>query len=347
MQSYIVRLRDFSEGARLIARFSRLTHILPFISAVVAEGENFSYAENYVVSASKVAKVSVVMDSVRQACRTKKAGAPFGGRGVTVAVIDTGLSPHLDFLLPNRVSEFVDVINGKTEMYDDNGHGTAVTGALAGSGLMSSGNYAGIASGANVISIKAISANGEGSTADILQSMQWIWSNCEKYGIKVVCTSFGTEPQGKNDPLVAGVEALHSKGIIVVASSGNDGPAYGTVKSPGISPFALTVGGASINEKIKVAEFSSRGKYNGIIKPDVVAPSENVVCPSKDSDYSAITGTSISTPLVAGACALVLEKHPYYTPDKVKEVIMKNARRLDDKTASGSGMLDLSFLDLL
>lgn len=348
MDSYIVYLDDLSEGVRELASHSRLTHILPFLSSAVVEDGGFMHAGSaHVVSAVKVAKVSVVMEKVRSAVKYHPYEAdPYRGCGANVAVIDTGLAPHLDFLLPNRVRAFADVVNGRTEPYDDNGHGTAVCGALAGSGLMSGGKYAGIASGAGIIPVKAIGADGEGSTADILQAMQWVWTNKEKHNIGVVCMSFGADPLPGNDPLAAGVAALHAKGITVVVSGGNDGPKYGTIKSPGISPFALTVGGACEGDgEFSVSVFSSRGSAGGIRKPDVVAPAEDVVCAARDADYVAVTGTSIATPIVAGACAVLLARHPTYTPDKVKELIMKNASPVaGGDGAGGSGLLDLSFL---
>lgn len=346
MDGYIVYLDDLSEGARELAAYSRLTHILPFIScAAVGDGGFLRSPSFRAANAVRTVRVSVVMDKVKSAVGYERtAPEPFCGRGVTAAVIDTGLSPHVDFLLPHRVPVFVDLIGGKSEPYDDNGHGTAVAGALAGSGLMSGGRYSGIACGADIIPIKALDASGEGSTADILQAMQWIYTNCEKYNIRVVCMSFGAEPQGKNDPLAAGAEALHSKGITVVASSGNDGPAEGSVKSPGISPFALTVGGAEVTDAgVTVSEFSSRGRPGGIVKPDIIAPAEDVVCAGAGEDYVAVTGTSIATPIVAGACALILSAHPGYTPDKVKELLMTHAAAVEG-AACGSGMLDMTFL---
>lgn len=347
--AYIVYLDDLSDGVRELAAKSRLTHILPFLSCAVVDDGDFLNVDNaHLVNAVEVVKVSVVMERVREIVKYRPCEAdPYRGSGTNIAVIDTGLSPHLDFMLPNRVRAFADVVNGRKEPYDDNGHGTAVCGALAGSGLMSGGRYAGIASGAGIIPVKAIGADGEGSTSDILQGMQWVWTNKEKYNIGVVCMSFGADPLPKNDPLAAGVEALHAKGITVVVSGGNDGPRFGTIKSPGISPFALTVGGACGSDgDYSVSEFSSRGKAGGLRKPDVVAPAEDVVCAAAESDYIAVTGTSIATPIVAGACAVILSRHPTYTPDKVKELVMKNACPLrGGDGADGSGLLDLSFLD--
>ena len=345
MDSYIVAFDDLSEGVRKLTGRLRLTHVFPFVSRAAFEGEA-EYLGEYAASAVRVARVSASMDRARRAINAVSF-PPFAASGVTVAVIDTGLAPHLDFLLPNRVKAFADICGGREYMYDDNGHGTFVTGALAGSGLMSGGRFAGVAGGAYIVSVKALGANGEGSTADILQAMQWVWNNAEKYDIKVVCMSFGAAPAGKKDPLAAGTEALHAKGITVVASGGNGGPEAGTITSPGISPYAITVGGARINESggAEACAFSSRGPYGGLLKPDIAAPAEDVVCAGGKEDYAAVSGTSIAAPIAAGACALLIAEHPNYTPDKVKETLMKNASAAaGGRAAVGAGLLDVSFM---
>ena len=345
MNGYIIAFDDFAAGVKRLTGRLLLTHVFPFISRAAFFGAPDALGE-YAADAVRVTKVSASMDRARLATGMK--GLPaFAAPSVTVAVIDTGLAPHLDFLLPNRVKAFVDVIGGKKHMYDDNGHGTFVTGALAGSGLMSGGRFAGVASGAGIVSVKALGADGEGSSADILLAMQWIYDNAEKYGIKVVCMSFGAAPSGRKDPLAAGAEALHSIGITVVASGGNGGPGAGTITSPGISPYAITVGGVGIGAdgRAEVCEFSSRGPYGGLLKPDISAPAENVVCAGGAEDYGAVSGTSIAAPIAAGACAALLAEHPDYTPDKVKETLMKNAVSAQgDRNAVGAGLLDLSFL---
>ena len=191
--------------------------------------------------------------------------------------------------------------------------------------------------------LKALDADGEGSTADILQAMQWVWSNAETYGIRIVCMSFGATPAAKRDPLAAGVKALHSRGLTVVASAGNGGPEHGTVMSPGISPYAITVGGARIaGDKAEVSDFSSRGPCNGIAKPDLLAPAEDIVCPEK-RDYAPFSGTSIAAPIVAGACARIVSAHPGFTPDRVKEELKKHAGAMPGSIDDvGAGLLCMS-----
>ena len=328
-------------GARYVAKYGRITHVIPFISSIVVESDEPIKVQSGIVSVSRVAKVDVSLQKVKRYLLPKR---PFGlsGKGVRIAVIDTGLSPHVDLLLPDRVPIFVDVVAGKSTPYDDNGHGTAICGAIAGNGILSNGKYSSLAPLSEIIPIKAIGSTGEGNTADILQAMQWVWDNCEKYNIRIVCASFGAEPQNK-DPLVLGVEALHKKGILVVASSGNDGVGKDKVKSPGISPYAITVGG--IDENKNIAEFTSRGLCRGIYKPDIYAPAQNVVCPSMAGDYAPVTGTSIATPIVASVCANIIEKHPSFTPDKVKEILLKNSVILENDYRYRA--LNLEFLSTL
>lgn len=342
MDSYIVAFGDMSAGVRALAGRLRLTHIFPFVSRAVFEGDA-SELGGYAASAVRVTKVSAVLDRARGAVRCPdRPIEPYAGAGVTVAVIDTGIEPHIDFLVPNRLKAFADVIGGKERPYDDNGHGTAVAGALAGNGLLSGGKYCGIASGADIVAVKALSRDGEGSTADILQAMQWVWDNAARLKIKVVCMSFGAPPKKRGDPLAAGVRALHSIGLTVVVSAGNGGPGSGTIMSPGISPYAITVGGADTNgDAPSVSEFSSRGPCNGLAKPDLLAPAEDIVCAYKRS-YAAFTGTSIAAPIVAGACARLISDHPTFTPDRVKEELKKHAAHMPGSIDNvGSGLLGI------
>lgn len=343
MDSYIVALDDMSAEVHFLSRRLRLTHIFPFISRAVFEGSADDLG-GYAATAVRVTSVSAALYRAKAAVQCPDYPIePFAGSGTTVAVIDTGIEPHVDFMLPNRLKAFIDLISGKESPYDDNGHGTAVTGALAGNGLMSGGRYAGVASGANIVAIKALDADGEGSTADILQAMQWVWSNAETYGIRIVCMSFGATPAAKRDPLAAGVKALHSRGLTVVASAGNGGPEHGTVMSPGISPYAITVGGARIaGDKAEVSDFSARGPCNGIAKPDLLAPAEDIVCPEK-RDYAPFSGTSIAAPIVAGACARIVSAHPGFTPDRVKEELKKHAGAMPGSIDDvGAGLLCMS-----
>jgi len=286
----------------------------------------------------------------------------FCSKKISVAVIDTGLCSHLDFMLGKKIV-FRDFINNQKLPYDDNGHGSAVAGILCGSGLSSSGKFCGIASNANLVALKAIGTKGEGGAFAILEAMQWIYDNHERYNIKIVCMSFGAETVVNGiDPLSIGAESLYKKGIVVVASAGNSGPNSHTIKSPGINPKIVTVGGASFEniksidetkdtklatQQVTIPHFSSRGPAGKFNKPDIVAPSVNIASiNSQTNSYQVFTGTSMAAPIVAGAAALLLSKKPNLTPSRVKEILLNSAKRLSyPKTWAGYGLLSFSFLD--
>ena len=125
----------------------------------------------------------------------------------------------MDILPQNKIIKFIDLINKKTSPYDDNGHGTFVSGIACGNGVFSQ-SHRGIAPLSNIISIKALSVSGDSNSNVILDAMQWVYENHKAYKIDVVCMSFGAE-YGKNfDPLSQGAEALWKAGIVVVAAAG-------------------------------------------------------------------------------------------------------------------------------
>lgn len=255
----------------------------------------------------------------------------YNGKNICVAVIDTGISSHFDFVLGrNRIKVFIDFVNGKTKNYDDNGHGTFVSGVLAGSGVMSHKKYRGFAPCVDIVSLKALNSDGEANAITILDAMEWVFLNYKKYNIRVVCMSFGSEPIGYNDPIMRGAEKLWNSGIVVVAAGGNSGPKYETIKSPGISPQIITVGGFNdnrigdtyISNFFEIADFSSRGPAFNRVKPDIVAPSVDIVSCSKDNGYTTLSGTSVATPMIAGICADILQKYPNLSPNDVKKILL-------------------------
>lgn len=275
------------------------------------------------------------------------------GENTSIAIIDTGINPHLDFCLgKNRIIKFVDLINNKKETYDDNGHGTFVASIACGNGLISNKKYSGIAPKANIVSIKALENNGETGAYKILEAMQWVYDNYKKYNIKVVCMSFGSSPLDKNDPLVVGAETLWNLGIVVVAAAGNSGPEKSTIKSPGISSKIITVGGLNDNRDklglftdklFEVAQFSSRGPVYPYFKPDLVAPAVNITGADFDKFYTKMSGTSVATPMIAGACLLILSKYPHITPDQLKVRLLRNCKKISPNyNDDGFGLANFS-----
>lgn len=268
------------------------------------------------------------------------------GNGVTFAVIDTGITPVLDFCVPkNRIKCFIDFTkNNKKFAYDDNGHGTFVSGIICGNGICSNGEFSGIAPKSEIVALKALSENGEGSAEIILRAIKWIIENKQKYKIKVVCMSFGCKPKEKNDLLVFGANKLWQNGIVVVSACGNDGPNENTITSPAIATNVISVGALDdLSIGLRVADYSSRGsrKFN-IFKPDIVAPGTNIVGVSNESGkefYKLMSGTSVSAPIIAGICVLLCENYPNYSPNKIKQKLFENVIDFgENELAQGRGV---------
>ena len=278
------------------------------------------------------------------------------GKDITVAVIDTGISRHLDFCLPkNKIVGFVDLINNKEKPYDDNGHGTFVGSIICGSGVASGFKYSGISPKSNIVSIKALEENGEAGAFKILEAMQWIYDNHDKFNIRVVCMSFGSNPINKNDPMVLGAEALWNKGIVVVAAAGNSGPEERTIKSPGASGKIITVGGFDdkreeeefFEKNFEIAHFSSRGPAGYFYKPDIVAPAVDIVGASSIGGYVKMSGTSVATPMVAGIACLLLDKFPKLSPNQIKTILIKSCKKItNNKNDDGFGYINLNGLNI-
>lgn len=241
------------------------------------------------------------------------------GRGVTLCVMDTGVSPHLDLSVPrNRIIGAKDFVNNEKFAYDDNGHGTFVAGVACGNGTLSAKKIGGVAPMANILSVKVIEKSGESGTFKILDGMQWLFDNFRQYGVRVVCMSFGAEPLEYADPLKIGAEMLSRSGLIVVAASGNSGE--NTLKSPAISNEVIAVG--AVDRQNNIAKFSSRGSYNGINRPDVYSLGTNVSGLQASGTYSSMSGTSVAAPYVAGACCLLCQKYGKITPFQAKNAIL-------------------------
>ena len=269
----------------------------------------------------------------------------------SIVVIDTGIYPHLDFLMPNnKIIYFKDFINEKSRIYDDNGHGTFVAGILCNNSIVSDRKYVGVDNKSKIIILKALDKNGETSANIILKAMQWVYDNKKKYNIKIVNMSFGSLPINKNDPLMLGAEVLWDSGITVVCAAGNSGPENQTIKSPGYSSKIITVGGLNDNrdsfgnykrEDFEIASFSSRGPAGYFFKPDVIAPAVNITGASnkKDSFYTVMSGTSVATPMIAGVCCLILSKYPQLSPDQLKIRLLRNCKQItNNKNFEGFGL---------
>jgi subtilisin family serine protease len=274
------------------------------------------------------------------------------GRGVTIAVLDTGLwiAPGQTFL--GRILATIDVTTSGSAPVtgDPDGHGTHVTSIAAGGAMNIAGGYFGIAPKANLVIVRAFNAEGAGTYADVIAGLNWIVANKAKYNIRVLNLSFGATPQSDywNDPLDQAVMAAWKAGIVVVAAAGNDGPSPMTVDVPGNVPYIITVGAITDNytpyvySDDRLASFSSTGPtYEGFVKPEVVAPGGHMVGSMQSTSYLAnidpgsmnpteslftMSGTSQAAAVTSGVVALMLQADPSLTPDNVKCQLMASAR---------------------
>lgn len=324
-----------------------------------------------IISISYDRKANICMDKTVE-CVGINYKNPYNltGRNVTTAIIDTGVYPHGDLSRPYRIITFFkDFINSLSEPYDDNGHGTFMCGVMAGSGSMSDDRYKGIAPGSRIIMLKAFNSVGEGAFSDILAAIGWVVENRKKYNIRLLCLPFGADAivPYKSDPLCRACEAAWNSGLIVITASGNKGPDHGTITTPGIDPFVITVGSCECRDSNirnwTIPDFSSRGSKKGDeTKPDFIAPGWGITSLSSDkryvpgkgrkptpsyleTPYCQMTGSSVSMAVAAGCIALCLEKMPDISGKDLKGILNLSCQTLNEvKTAQGSGVINMKKL---
>jgi serine protease AprX len=290
------------------------------------------------------------------------------GKGVGVAVIDTGIAGDLpDFRVSQTDSTSRVVATAATNPYatgddDSYGHGTHVAGIIAGNGTNRAssdpldGDYVGVAPDANLISIKASDEQGDATVLDVIYGLQFAVDHKADFNIRVVNLSLeSTDPQSyRTDPLDAAAEAAWFNGIVVVAAAGNRGTAGDAVDyAPGNDPYVVSVGavddrGTANTVSDNVTSWSSRGRtQDGYAKPDILAPGAHIVsdlapgsafasmCPScvVSGQYIRAGGTSMAAPMVSGAVAAMLQVHPELTPDQVKGALIATGQKVHKSTA--------------
>lgn len=275
------------------------------------------------------------------------------GKGVGVAVLDTGIFPHRDF--EDRIVAFNDIVKRKFMPYDDNGHGTHISGIIGGSGLSSDGRYQGVAPECSLINVKVLDHKGNGYASDVLSGLRWLEKNREQYGIRIINISVGSftkKGMSEDSALVKGVDAAWDAGFVVVVAAGNNGPGGFTITTPGISRKVITVGCSDDYKEVDVAgsrmiDYSGRGPTSACVcKPDLVAPGSSIVsCANRPGGYTIKSGTSMSTPIVSGAIALLLQKYPSMTNKDVKLYLREKTIDLGlPRNQQGWGMLDVKRL---
>jgi serine protease AprX len=381
--------------AKVFARGGVLQRSFPAINASVFTVKGSSLAAltkdpdvAYVTPDRTVRATATVTDYYDQAVLASYAWSKsLTGRGIGVAVIDSGITGGRDFSLWNgtgsRIVYNQNFVSGQNTVADLYGHGTHVAGILAGNGMNSQGTtfrrtFMGIADNVNLINLRVLDQNGSGRDSAVIAAIQKAISLKSKYNIRVINLSLGRAVYEtyRLDPLCQAVEAAWKAGIVVVVAAGNEGrndsagtDGYGTIAAPGNDPYVITVGamkpmGTATRADDLVASYSSKGPtlFDHIVKPDVVAPGntaisvlasfnttlakaapKNIVALSSystnakgASSYFTLSGTSMATPVVSGAVALLLQKNPTLTPDQVKARLMKSAYKIFPRSSTAT-----------
>ncbi len=307
---------------------------------------------------------------------SRNGGLPVSGRGVTVAVLDTGLDAlHAD--LAGRVVNNVKLVStigvGLGFLYPMSpenlpttdpvsGHGTFVAGVIAGSGARSNGKYNGVAPGAKLLGLSA----GELSLLFVLEGLDFVAARGAQYNVRVVNCSFSANTvYDQHDPVNVATKLLAERGISVVFSAGNTGPGQNTLNPYAMAPWVIGVG--ATDEQGRLAGFSSRGNFTvPNARPTLIAPGVNVVSLRATGlsltatlgtalgvdlsrlslaelpFYTVGTGTSFSAPQVAGAIALMLETNPALTAAQVRDILQRSTTPLPPyyQHEVGAGMLN-------
>lgn len=287
-------------------------------------------------------------DSVPQIHAPEAWAEGYDGAGSTVAVLDTGYDPkHPD--LQNVVTKTQNFTTASS-VVDGNGHGTHVASTIAGSGAASAGLRTGVAPGADLFVGKVLGDDGYGEDSWVLAGMVWAVDQ----GADVVSMSLGGDTSDGSDPMSQAIDQLSasSDSLFVVAAGNNGDFGPSTVTAPGAADAALTVGAVDLNNTM--ASFSGRGPRagNGALKPEVVAPGVDVTAaraagteigPIVDQYYTTLSGTSMATPHVAGEAAIVKERHPNWSGERIKDVLANSTVPISNATAfdAGTGRIDV------
>ncbi|WP_225075036.1 S8 family serine peptidase [Streptomyces sp. CoT10] len=252
------------------------------------------------------------------------------GKGVTVAVLDTGVdTSHPD--LAGRVAVTRNFVDGEDDA-DRNGHGTHVTSTVGGSGAASGGDEKGVAPDATLAVGKVLGDQGSGSESRIIAGMEWAARDVRA---RIVSMSLGSsEPSDGTDPMARAVDTLSREtGALFVVAAGNTG-APSSIDSPGSADAALTVG--AVDPSDRAAYFTSAGPRTGdnALKPDLAAPGVDILAARSrlapgNGAYTSMSGTSMATPHVAGAAALLAQQHPDWSGERIKDALMSTSRQLD------------------
>ncbi|MGC4925126.1 S8 family peptidase [Streptomyces sp. DT117] len=284
-------------------------------------------------TASGIARIW--LDGVRKASldrSTGQVGAPaawarsYDGTGTKIAVVDTGIDATHPDLAGRVVAERN--FSGSPDAKDRVGHGTHVASTAAGTGAKDA-RFKGVAPGAQLINAKVLDDRGAGDDSGVIAGVDWAVAQ----GADVINMSLGGPDTPGIDPLEAQVNKVSAeKGVLFAIAAGNNGPGLGTIASPGSADAALTVG--AVDDGDAMADFSGVGPRtgDGAVKPDLTAPGVGITAAAATGTggqnppgYATLDGTSMATPHVAGAAAILKQKNPAWTGAQIKAALTGSA----------------------
>ncbi|MCB0748468.1 MAG: S8 family serine peptidase, partial [Ignavibacteriae bacterium] len=308
---------------------------------------NSIYALDYVKNIHANGKVKTFENESNQLIKADSVWTKYGAEGdsIVVGILDTGI----DYLHPALGGGFgkgfkviggYDIINDDNDPMDDHGHGTHVAGIVS----ANTDSIKGVAPKSLLMAFKVLDQTGYGDDAQVLAGIERALDpNNDGYHddkVDIINMSLGDENGNPDDAASTAVNNAVELGVIFCISAGNSG-VYNSIGSPGTAEKAITVGSTDKNDEISF--FSSKGpnKKSFTIKPDIVAPGNNILSTLPSGTYQEKSGTSMAAPQVAGVCALLKQIHKDWTPEMIKSAIMTTAKDLAiDKMAQGSGRID-------
>lgn len=369
MESFIVQGVNSDEVARLVeenggtvtSRLELINGVAALLPRAVAD-RLLSSAKIAAMSPNAAVQTTAKNDDppIPAAQYPQVVGADFTwsqgntGAGVTVAVVDTGIGNHQGLFKDmtgkptGRITGWIDLIDGKPNPHDPNGHGTHVAGIIANSQSNADGDWNSVSPGVNIVGVRVLNDKGYGTYEQVIQGIQWVIAHQEELNIRVMNLSLISNVRSPYwaDPLNQAVMQAWAQGIAVVVAAGNDGPGPMTIGVPGNNPYVITVGAFTDSYSPDVwnddyiTPFSSAGPtLDGFVKPDLVAPGAHmasIMLPSTytsrnheanrlSAQYFSMAGTSQSAAVVSGVSALILAQNPDLSPNEVKFRLMATA----------------------
>ncbi|MFJ2094071.1 S8 family peptidase [Streptomyces sp. NPDC087901] len=339
---------------------SRRTALLPRlgmagIAVDKSDAARFVIAATQATGSTGIAKVwydapvkAALDKSVPQIGAPEAWAEGYDGKGTKVAILDSGADLTNADIAP-RIIETRSFVAGE-DVSDGYGHGTHVASTIAGTGANSGGVYKGVAPGAGLMIGKVLNNTGGGDFSDVMAGMEWAANE----GADVINMSLGTAATNSTDALTEAVDSLSaSTGTLFVIAAGNSGPDEVSIATPATAASALTVG--AVDRDDALAAFSSRGPRiaDAGIKPEITAPGVGIVAARAagttlgvpvDDHYITMNGTSMATPHVAGAAAIMAQRHPDWTGARIKAALTSHAKAITGQTVyeEGYGRVDVA-----